>query len=158
VIDADGINAFRGRPELLKDLPGATIVTPHPGEFVRLFGGRTPGLPRERVKRATEAAEKYRVIVVLKGRGTVVASPAGKTFVNSTGNAGMASGGTGDVLTGIVAALLGRGLTAWDAARFGVYAHGFAGDLAAAQKGRSGLVASDLLEFLPAALKKILRF
>ena len=96
---------------------------------------------------------KYNIFLVLKGHRTVVASPDGKVYVNATGNPGMAKGGTGDVLTGIIAALLGQGFSFWDAARFGVYLHGLAGDLAAKKLGEVSVAATDLLAFLPAAVK-----
>jgi NAD(P)H-hydrate epimerase len=156
VIDADGLNAFAGRSSLLKKCAGRAVLTPHPGEFVRLFGGKLSDSPSLRKKRAAEAATRFGVVIVLKGHRTVVASPEGKVYVNTTGNPGMASGGTGDVLTGIIAALIGQRFTLWDAARFAVYVHGLAGDLAAKKRGQVSLIASDLIEFLPAAFKNIL--
>ena len=104
---------------------------------------------------AEQAAGRYGICVVLKGRHTVVASPHRKTYINRTGNPGMASGGTGDVLTGVIAGLMGQGFTAFDAARFGVYLHGLAGDLAVRKKGEAGLIAGDLLEYLPSAIRKV---
>lgn len=153
VVDADGVNALQGHPEILRRLKRVPILTPHPGEFIRVFGGKKPETAAERKLRALETAKKFKIILVLKGYRTVVAAPDGKIYVNPTGNPGMATGGTGDVLTGIIAALLGQGMGAFDAARFGVYLHGLAGDLAAREKGEISLVAGDLIEFSPQALK-----
>jgi NAD(P)H-hydrate epimerase len=157
VVDADAINALRGQPELLRGCKRTPILTPHPGEFVRAFGGKKPQTDAERKSRALGVARKLKIILVLKGYRTVVASPGGKIFVNPTGNPGMATGGAGDVLTGIIAALLGQGMGAYDAARFGVYLHGLAGDLAACKKGEVSLVAGDLVEFLPQAIQRVLK-
>ncbi|MBI2167401.1 MAG: NAD(P)H-hydrate dehydratase [Candidatus Omnitrophica bacterium] len=157
VIDADGINLFKGKTEEFKKRRGETILTPHPGEFVRVFGGKKPRTGRERKERACQTAREFGVFLVLKGHRTVVASPSGKTAVNPTGNPGMATGGTGDVLTGVIAALLGQGMRPFEAARFGVYLHGLAGDLAAREKGEVSLVAGDLVEFLPQALRLVLK-
>jgi len=156
VVDADGINAFQGRPSLLRRSFAPPILTPHPGEFLRVFGGRKPETDSERKRRALEIARAFKVILVLKGWHTVVAAPYGRVWVNPTGNPGMATGGTGDVLTGIIAALVGQGIFPYDAARFGVYLHGLAGDLAAKEKGEVSLAAGDLAQFLPAAVQRIL--
>ena len=156
VVDADGVNAFQGHTELLKHSKRTPILTPHPGEFVRVFGGKKPRSDAERKKRALETAKKFKIILVLKGYRTVVSASDGSSCVNPTGNPGMATGGTGDVLTGIIAALLGQGMGPFDAARFGVYLHGLAGDLAAKKLGEVSLVAGDLIEFLPQAIKLVL--
>ena len=156
VVDADGVNALKGHTELLKRTKRIPILTPHPGEFVRVFGGKKPKSDAERKKRALETAKKFKIILVLKGHHTVVSDPTGKSDVNPTGNPGMATGGTGDVLTGIIAALLGQGMRPFDAARFGVYLQGLAGDLAAKKMGEVSLVAGDLIEFLPRAIKLVL--
>lgn len=154
VIDADGLNALKGHQKTFSYCQNRAILTPHPGEFKRLLGPRLTLAGMTRRKMAQEAAEKIGVILVLKGHQTVVADPSGKIYINTTGNPGMATGGTGDVLTGMIAALLGQGFSAWDAARFGVYLHGAAGDKAAREKGEISLIAGDLLEFLPAVLRK----
>lgn len=153
ILDADGLNAFQGRA---KDLPKQSdlILTPHPGEFKRLFGFSAGSTGAERKKSARIAAKKSGVTLILKGHHTIVAQGP-KLYVNPTGNPGMASGGTGDVLTGILAALLGQKFSAWDAARFGVFIHGLAGDLAAKKVGQVSLTASDLLAFLPVAIKNL---
>lgn len=157
VIDADGINAFQGNPALLKRCEVPPVLTPHPGEFVRVFGGRKPEKDQDRKKCALGAARTYRSIVVLKGYRTVIAAPYGRAAINPTGNPGMATGGTGDVLTGIIAALVGQRIFPYDAARFGVYLHGLAGDLAAREAGEISLVAGDLIKFLPRALQLVLK-
>lgn len=156
ILDADGLNAFQGKASLLAKLCGGLILTPHAGEFVRVFGGPLPHTEAARKKRALQASRESRAVVILKGHRTVVAEPGGRFFINSTGNPGMASGGTGDVLTGVCAALAGQGLSLWDVARFSVYLHGLAGDFAAARKGQTGMVASDLLEELPGVFRKVL--
>ncbi len=156
VIDADGLNAFCGRANLFLKLKAPAILTPHTGEFIRIFGGKIPKTSEERKKQAVLAAKKFRVTVVLKGHQTVAASPSGDLHVNSTGNPGMATGGSGDVLLGVIAAFMGQGLKPFDAARAGVYLHGLAGDLAAKKFGEISLIAGDLINFLPAAFRKVL--
>lgn len=157
VVDADGVHALQGETEILKRRQGETILTPHPGEFIRAFGGQKPSSDADRKKRAADAARRFGIILVLKGYRTVVARSNGKVFLNPTGNPGMATGGTGDVLTGIIAALLGQGLSAFQAAYFGVYLQGLAGDLAAKKAGEVSLVAGDLIEFLPQAIRAVLK-
>lgn len=156
VLDADGLNAFGGH---LKELTGVTkdraILTPHPGEFMRLFRGKLMDQDAARKKRVRDIADRFRCVVVLKGHHTAAASPDGKIYINQTGNPGMATGGTGDVLTGILAAFVGQRFSLWDAARFGVALHGLAGDLAAKEKGEVSLIAGDLIEYLPKAIKEI---
>ena len=156
VIDADGLNAFQGKVDLFRKLEAPAILTPHAGEFVRLFGGKVPKSESERRKRACAASREYGVIVVLKGYHTVVASPAGDIYVNQTGNPGMASGGSGDVLTGVIAAMLSQKQKPFQAACFGVFIHGLAGDLAAKEKGEVSLVAGDVLTALPLAFRNVL--
>ena len=155
VIDADGLNAFCGRTDSLRQLKSPAILTPHPGEFKRLFPRSSIASKMERIKCAREIARKLKVILVLKGSGTVVASPDGKLYVNQTGNPGMATAGSGDVLLGIISALLGQGLEPFDAAKAGVYIHGLAGDLAAKKVGEISLVAGDIVKYLPLAFKKV---
>lgn len=155
VIDADAVNALTGHADVLKKCRHVPVLTPHPGEFVRAFGGPKPESDAARKKRVAEIARKCRCVLVLKGYRTVAADPSGRTHINSTGNSGMATGGSGDVLTGIIAALEGQGLRPWDAARFGVYLHGLAGDLAAKKIGEISLAAGDLIEFLPRAVRLV---
>jgi NAD(P)H-hydrate epimerase len=154
VLDADGLNAVAEDLGVLKKLPLPTILTPHPGEMGRLARLSAEDVQRDRERIAKEFAKRHNVIVVLKGHGTIVASFDGTTYVNDTGNPGMASGGCGDVLTGMIAGLLGQKLPLFDAARLGVYLHGLAGDLAAADRGQIGLLASDLADRIPAAIKQ----
>ena len=157
IIDADGINAFQGKVDLFKKAKASVILTPHAGEFVRLFGGPKPQSDPERKRRALAIAKKYGVVIALKGHHTVVASPNGKIYMNKTGNPGMATGGSGDVLTGVIAAMLGQHAEPYLAACFGVFIHGLAGDLAKKEKGEISLVAGDILNALPLAFQKVLR-
>lgn len=150
VIDADGLNHLAKLRGGLPALPEGTVLTPHPGEMRRLWPAfRRTALPDARTEQAAELARASGAVVVLKGAGTVVSDGA-RVYVNDTGNPGMATGGSGDVLTGVIAALIGQGLAGFDAAALGVWAHGWAGDLAAA-RSETALIASDLLESLSAA-------
>lgn len=155
VLDADGLNAIASRPLILASRRGrATVITPHPGEMARITGLKVEQIAAEREKTAAEWALKLQSIVVLKGAGTVV-TDGRRLYVNTTGNPGMGTGGAGDVLSGIIGALIGQGLNAFDAAVLGVHAHGLAGDLAAAELTETGLIARDLIAFLPAAWKQL---
>lgn len=153
VIDADGLNALAGAEELVASCKTMPVLTPHPGEMARLLGIKTEQVQNNRIEVALEAARKYNSVVILKGNRTVVCSPDGTTYINPNGNPGMATGGSGDVLTGVVAGLLGQGLPPLEAAAAGVYFHGLAGDLAAAEKGMLSLIAGDLLDYLPQATR-----
>lgn len=155
VLDADGLNAFAGKAAQLRKIKAPLIATPHPGEFRRLFKEVVPGDSRGRIKVARKIAKMYRIYLILKGHQTVVADPGGRTFINSTGNAGMATGGSGDVLTGVMAALLGQKLKPFDAACAAVYCHGLAGDLAAKKIGQISMIASDIIQFLPQAFRRL---
>jgi hydroxyethylthiazole kinase-like uncharacterized protein yjeF len=130
-------------------------MTPHPGEMGRLLSKSAAEVQTDRIGTASGFARKYNVTLVLKGAATVVAVPDGRVFINSSGNPGMATGGTGDVLTGMIGGLLAQGLTAEQAACLGVYLHGLAGDLAATEKGEAALIAGDLLEKIPEAMKTV---
>jgi NAD(P)H-hydrate epimerase len=154
VLDADGVNAFAGRAGELSGRRAETVLTPHPGELGRLLGISTAQILEDRVAAARGAAEETGAIVVLKGHLTLIASGTA-VFVNPTGNPGMATGGTGDVLTGLIAGLLAQGLDALDATLFAVYLHGLAGDLAVSRLGEAPLAAGDLIEILPAALARL---
>ena len=154
VVDADGLNALADEPQLLKRLTLPVILTPHPGEMGRLIRQSVADVQSDRERTATAFAALYRTVVVLKGHRTIVANVDGQVYVNETGNPGMASGGVGDVLTGLIAGLLGQKLSLFDAARLGVYLHGLAGDLAAAERGPVGLIASDLLDRIPLAIRR----
>jgi len=151
VIDADGLNALVGHLNLLI---GKKIVTPHPGEMSRLLKMTTSVIQKQRKDIAKAFARKYNCIVVLKGARTVVADKDGQLYVNQTGNPGMATAGSGDVLTGMIAAFLGQGLNPFLSAKTAVYLHGLAGDLAAQKNTQLGLIASDIIEKIPEAIKK----
>ncbi len=155
VIDADAINILAKNAEWLAKLPQGTILTPHPGEFRRLVGDTKNSY--EAIQKQKEFSEKYNCIVVLKGAHTSVSSPSGELFFNSSGNPGMATAGSGDVLTGIILGLLAQGMSSLDAAQVGVYVHGLAGDLAANKKSEFSLTAGDIVETLGKAFKKIVR-
>jgi NAD(P)H-hydrate epimerase len=151
VLDADALTALAGRLQVLRDAPAPRCLTPHPGEMARLLGTSVADVQRDRVAAARGVASEYGVHVTLKGATTVVATVDGRVFLNPTGNPGMASGGTGDVLTGMTGALLARGMPPGEALVAAVYLHGLAGDLAAARLGEESLVASDLIDALPDA-------
>jgi hydroxyethylthiazole kinase-like uncharacterized protein yjeF len=158
VLDADGLNAFAGRAGQLAERRAPALLTPHPGELGRLLGISAAEVQADRLGAVRRAAAETGAVVLLKGHLSLVASganEAGEVHVNPTGNPGMASGGSGDVLTGLLAGLLGQGLGALDAARLGVYLHGLAGDLAAEEKGEAALAAGDLVEGLPAAFRRL---
>ena len=153
VIDADGILALKGMKSLRRS--AGIVITPHPGEMAALLGSTAHAVQADRKKIAVKTAKRLGAVVVLKGHHTVIASPEGKSFVNVTGNPGMATGGSGDVLTGIIAALIGQGLGPFSAAKAGVYVHGLAGDEAARQVGEISLLAGDILAALPTVFKKL---
>jgi NAD(P)H-hydrate epimerase len=152
VIDADGINGLRGNAKHLMNRAGPTILTPHPGEFARLLFTDVPTVESQRQDLAVRFAADHGVVLVLKGHRSIV-TDGKQVYTNTTGNPGMATGGSGDVLTGIIAALLGQKLKPFDAAQLGVYVHGLAGDLARDAVGEVSLIATDLLTYLPAAFK-----
>ncbi|MCF6287312.1 MAG: NAD(P)H-hydrate dehydratase [Candidatus Hydrogenedentes bacterium] len=152
VIDADGLNLLAVEVSILAGRkPCSTILTPHPGEMARLSGLDTRGVQAQREAIAQEFAAAHQVVVVLKGHETVVASPDGAVAVNSTGNNGMATGGTGDVLAGLLGGLLAQGMPTWDAARLGVWLHGYAGDCAAQQFTARAMIARDVIACIPQA-------
>ena len=153
VADADALNALAQNPEWLSLLPPFSILTPHPKEFGRLFGPSANEF--ERLELAARKAKELQVIIVLKGHHSFIAMPGGSAWFNSTGNSGMAGGGSGDVLTGMLTALLAQGYEPVAAALMGVYLHGFAGDLAAAQLGETGMIASDIIQYLPEAFSRV---
>jgi NAD(P)H-hydrate epimerase len=153
VLDADGVNAFAGRADELRRRRAPTVLTPHPGEVGRLLARDAPHGSVERIAAARDAAAATGCVVVLKGYQTLIAEPDGAIHVNPTGNPGMATAGSGDVLTGAVGAWLARGLSPLDAARNGVFLHGLAGDLITASRGEDGLMAGDLAEQLPRAMR-----
>jgi NAD(P)H-hydrate epimerase len=152
VLDADGLNALAMDPELLRERAGrATILTPHPGEMARLCACSIAQVEADRVGIARSFARRHQVVLVLKGARSLIATPEGEIFVNGSGNPGLANGGTGDVLAGLLGGLLAQGLPATDAAVLGVYLHGLAAERLSRQQGEAGLTASDLARELPAA-------
>jgi len=151
VVDADGLNALSTQPDVLGDHAAPRILTPHPGEFARLTGQKLGADEREEA--AVELAARTNTVIVLKGHRTLVTDGTGR-YKNATGNPGMATGGSGDVLTGLITALTGQALSPYDAARLGVYLHGLAGDFAASEYGEVSMIASDLVDFLPDAFEE----
>ncbi len=157
ILDADALNCIAHDPCLLKKRKAPTILTPHPGEMARLTGRSVQEIQADRLTAAREFAAAYQVILVLKGSGTITALPDGKAFFCAAGTPGMASGGMGDVLTGIIAGLTAQGLSPADAARAGTFLHGACGDLMARRKGPWGVPASEMLNALPEIFLKITR-
>ncbi|MBI5442094.1 MAG: NAD(P)H-hydrate dehydratase, partial [Deltaproteobacteria bacterium] len=153
VLDADALNALAARPELWPAGRGEAVLTPHPGEAARMLGVGTRWVQEDRVGAATSLAERFGCAVVLKGAHTLVAAPGTPAYLIPAGNPGMATAGSGDVLSGVVGALLARGLAALEAARLGSYVHALAGDLAGTELGWEGMVAGDLLLRLAPALR-----
>jgi len=154
VIDADGLNNLAGLVDWPGKVKAMVILTPHPGEMKRLWAGCfREAMPDDRREQAGRFAKRTGTVVVLKGAGTVV-SDGERAYVNQTGNPGMATAGSGDVLTGVITALLGQGLSAFDAAVLGVYVHGSAGDIAAERVGQVSLVATDIVDALGEAFKQ----
>jgi NAD(P)H-hydrate epimerase len=156
VLDADGLNAVAGT-DLLRQRPGPTIVTPHPGEMARLAGVSTGDVQADRVATARRFAAEQGVVTVLKGARTVIAEPDGRVAIVPTGNPGMASGGMGDVLSGILGGLLAQGLTPAAAAHLGVFAHGAAADAVAERRGEIGLLRGDVAHELPPTIARLQR-
>ncbi len=153
VIDADGLNLIAEHPELLEKLPEGTVLTPHPGEFNRLKKAAGREWSDDPFEASLEFAQAYKVNLVLKGAPTIVTAFDGRQYLNPTGNAGMATGGSGDVLTGMIASLAAQGANMVDAAWLGVYLHGQAGDRAADALGQHGMLAGDIVKLIPEAIK-----
>lgn len=153
VIDADALNILASHTHLLNSIPKGSILTPHPGEFKRLAGSWKNDF--ERLDRQLDMASRLKVVVMVKGAHTAVALPDGTLWFNDTGNPGMAKGGSGDALTGIITGLMARGYAPADAARLGCWVHGMAADVAVHEKGRESLIARDLLEKLPEAFRRV---
>jgi ADP-dependent NAD(P)H-hydrate dehydratase len=151
VVDADALNALSAQPEILAKPGGPRVLTPHPGEFARLVGKKLEGHQRQQA--AVDLAARCGVVILLKGHQTLI-TDGKRQAINTTGNPGMATGGSGDVLTGLITALLCQHLEPFAAAQLGAHLHGLAGDLAAKQLGEVSLIARDLVEFLPAAFKE----
>lgn len=153
VIDADALNLIASRKTLLQKIPQGAIITPHVKEFERLFGSTGNDFDRHRLQKVI--SDKYKIFIVLKGAHSCITTPESESYFNSSGNHGMATAGSGDVLTGIITSLLAQGYDSKAASILGVYIHGLAGDLAAEQLGPNGMIASDIINKLPLALKKI---
>lgn len=155
VLDADGLNALSEHIDILKEAKSPVVLTPHPGEMERLCGHPVGEAEETRREVASSFATRWGVTLVLKGHRTVIASPQGEVHVNPTGNSGMASGGMGDVLTGIIVSLLGQGMSGYQGAVLGTFLHGLAGDLAALEVGERSLLAGDVIRHLPAAFRTL---
>lgn len=154
VLDADGINALEGDLDLLKDRQSRMVITPHPGEMSKLIGKDIADIQSMREDIAKSVAEVTGAIVCLKGHRTVVANPDGDVYVNETGNSGMATGGMGDILPGMIASFIGQDVDDYSAGVIAVYLHGLAGDIAAEKKGQFNMIATDVLEYLSEAFKR----
>jgi NAD(P)H-hydrate epimerase len=155
VIDADGLNSIAGNVSVLKKAKAPVVLTPHPGEMARLLGRAVADIQKARVSSAEGLAKKTGAIVCLKGAGTVVATPEGAVFVNPTGNAGLSSAGTGDVLTGMIAGMLSQGYSPVEATTSSVYVHGTTADWIKKRRGESGIIATDLLAEIPGVLNQL---
>jgi NAD(P)H-hydrate epimerase len=155
VVDADGLTALAGHLDLLTKSSAPRCLTPHPGEMARLLGKTVAQVQADRIDTVREFCQRHGAFLVLKGARSVIGEPGGTIYLNPTGNPGMASGGSGDVLTGVVGALLARGVKPLAALQGGVFLHGLAGDLARDAKGEEGLIAGDILEALPAAILRL---
>ncbi|MEK7376481.1 MAG: NAD(P)H-hydrate dehydratase, partial [Candidatus Margulisiibacteriota bacterium] len=157
IIDADGLNAISNNPAVLLKRKCAVIITPHPGEMARLLKTTVAKIQEDRVNIALKAAKEWNVIVVLKGAFTVIADPSGRHFINTTGNPGLATAGTGDVLTGMICGLAGQGIEPFSAAACGAFIHGMCGDAVALNKGQRGMIASDIIEAIPFVINSIIK-
>ncbi|WP_352418660.1 NAD(P)H-hydrate dehydratase [Proteiniborus sp.] len=155
VLDADGLNCISMDNEALSLRQGITVITPHPAELSRLLGVSVEEIQSNRVHYCRYAARKFNAITVLKGANTVISSPSGNTYINTTGNPGMATAGSGDVLSGMIASFIGQKIAPLYAAIAGVFLHGLAGDIGAKEKGEYGLIAGDIVENIPYAIKYI---
>jgi len=149
VLDADALNMIAAQKDLFQHIPRESVLTPHPKEFERLFGKTADDF--ERMELALAKAKELNCVILLKGHYSLIATADGKVFFNSTGNAGMATGGSGDVLTGIITGLLAQRYSAVDASILGAYIHGLAGDTAALQFSQEAMIAGDIIDYIPAA-------
>ena len=156
VIDADALNCICNKPEILKNLKAPAIITPHPGEMARLLQSTPKTVNSSRENTAINFAKKFGVVTVLKGAGTIIASPDGEVYINHTGNSGMATGGSGDVLSGIIGSLLAQGASPINAAAAGVFLHGTIGDLAAEKLGKISMLPTDMIDMIPTAYLKLM--
>lgn len=156
VIDADALNCICNKPEILKNLKAPAIITPHPGEMARLLHSTPKTVNSNRENTAIDFAKEFGVVTVLKGAGTIIASPDGEVYINHTGNSGMATGGSGDVLSGIIGSLLAQGASPINAAAAGVFLHGTIGDLAAEKLGKISMLPTDMIDMIPTAYLKLM--
>lgn len=156
VIDADALNCICNKPEILKNLKAPAIITPHPGEMARLLQSTPKTVNSSRENTAINFAKKFGVVTVLKGAGTIIASPDGEVYINHTGNSGMSTGGSGDVLSGIIGSLLAQGASPINAAAAGVFLHGTIGDLAAEKLGKISMLPTDMIDMIPTAYLKLM--
>lgn len=156
VIDADALNCICNKPEILKNLKAPAIITPHPGEMARLLHSTPKTVNSNRENTAIDFAKKFGVVTVLKGARTIIASPDGEVYINHTGNSGMATGGSGDVLSGIIGSLLAQGAAPINAAAAGVFLHGTIGDLAAEKLGKISMLPTDMIDMIPTAYLKLM--
>ena len=154
VLDADALNIISANKKLLNNISAESILTPHPKEFERLFGKSDPGI--ERTKLALQMSNRYNIFIVLKGHHTLIATPGGKAWFNTTGNAGMATGGSGDVLTGILTGLMAQKYSSIETCLLGVYIHGLAGDIAADKLSENALMAGDIIDNLGNAFNHVI--
>jgi NAD(P)H-hydrate epimerase len=154
VVDADALNTLADQPDMWRKSAAPRLITPHPGEFARLRNTTVTAIQSDRAAHARDFAKTHGIVVLLKGHETVI-TDGDRFAINTTGNAGMATGGTGDVLTGLLAALLAQKMTPYDAARLGAHLHGLAGDLAAAEFSEPGLIASDVARYLGRAWRTL---
>lgn len=154
LLDADALNCIANNPNILKQTKADIVITPHPGEFARLICSTPAKVNADRANLALQFSAQYGVITVLKGAGTVIAAPNGQVLVNHTGNSGMATGGSGDVLAGMAGALLAQGANPFDAAAAAVFLHGLAGDAAAKQFGKISMLPSDMIGCISTALRQ----
>lgn len=155
VIDADGLNVISKNPSILFERSGETVLTPHPGEMARLMGVGVDEIQRDRIGNAEKFAKEYNVVVVLKGFRTIISTPKGETWINPTGNPGMATAGSGDVLAGIISAFIALGFNVHHGAVCGAFIHGASGDRAAENMGQWGMTAADIIRFIPHTIKDI---
>ena len=155
VIDADGLNVLSLDKSILKESKSQIIITPHPGEMARLLKSSIKDIQSDRIGCAREFSSEFGAITVLKGANTVIASPNGEVFINTTGNPGMAKGGSGDILTGMIASLLAQGIEPYEACKAGVFVHGRAGDIALQHRGEYGMKARDIIDSIPDAILSI---
>lgn len=156
VIDADALNCICDEPQILNHLKAPAIITPHPGEMARLLHTTPKAVNSDRENTAINFAKKYGVVTVLKGAGTIIAAPNGTAYINHTGNSGMATGGSGDVLSGIIGSLLAQGASPINAAAAGVFLHGTIGDLAAEKLGKISMLPTDMIDMIPTAYLKLM--